>query len=243
MLRPNPRQNFAAGSKPGQSLGAGHRDLALTDPDRWFLPSVQDTLQKIHSGAANEPGHEDVHRIVVDPVRRVVLLQLSVRKYRDAIAERHRLNLIMGDVNRRYAQSGMESPEFRAHLHAKLGVQIGQGFVEEERLRVTNNGAAHRDALSLAAGKLLRFTDHQISEIEDTRDFAYPLIDLGSRQAMLLKREAHVLPYGHVRIEGVVLKDHRNIAIARRHVVDNFAVDLDLALREFFPGPQSFEAE
>jgi hypothetical protein len=41
-----------------------------------------------------------------------------------------------------------------AHLHAHLGVQVGQRLVEQERLGLAHDGAAHRHALALAAGQL-----------------------------------------------------------------------------------------
>ena len=47
---------------------------------------------------------------------------------------------------------------------------------------------------------------------------------------MLFEREADILAYAHVRIEGVVLEDHGDVAVARRHVVDHLAADLDFAL-------------
>ena len=55
----------------------------------------------------------------------VVLLQHAARKYGDAIAERHRLDLIVSDMDGRDAEPGMEPAEFGAHLHAQLGVEIG----------------------------------------------------------------------------------------------------------------------
>jgi hypothetical protein len=41
-----------------------------------------------------------------------------------------------------------------AHLHAQLGVEIRQRLVEQEHLRIAHDGAAHGDALALAARKL-----------------------------------------------------------------------------------------
>ena len=50
----------------------------------------------------------------------------------------------------------MEFFQFDAHLHAQLGIQVGERLVEQEHLRMTNDGAAKRDALALTAGKLAR---------------------------------------------------------------------------------------
>jgi hypothetical protein len=44
--------------------------------------------------------------------------------------------------------------------------------------------------------------------------------------------ERHVLVDRHVRIERVVLENHRHVAVFRRHVVDHLAVDRDLAVAD-----------
>jgi hypothetical protein len=43
-------------------------------------------------------------------------------------------------------------------LDPERGVQIRQRLVEEEYFRLADDGAAHRDALTLAAGERLRQT-------------------------------------------------------------------------------------
>ena len=55
------------------------------------------------------------------------------------------------------------------------------------------------------------------------------LVDLGLVDLGQLQREAHVLAHGHVRVERVVLEDHRDVAVLRRAVVDHLAADLQLA--------------
>jgi hypothetical protein len=47
-----------------------------------------------------------------------------------------------------------------------------------------------------------------------------------------LEREAHVLAHCHVRVQRVVLEHHRDVAIARRQVVDALAADDQIALRD-----------
>ena len=48
----------------------------------------------------------------------------------------------------------MEVLELGAGLDAELGVEVGERFVEEEDLGVADDGAAHGDALALAAAEL-----------------------------------------------------------------------------------------
>ena len=44
-----------------------------------------------------------------------------------------------------------------------------------------------------------------------------------------LQAERHVVVDGHVRIKGVALEDHRDVAILRRDVVDKLVVDIQFA--------------
>ena len=46
----------------------------------------------------------------------------------------------------------MERRNLTPHLNAKLGVEIGQGLVEQEGFRLLHDRAADRDALALPAG-------------------------------------------------------------------------------------------
>ena len=61
----------------------------------------------------------------------------------------------------------MHALDLGAHLHAQLGVEIGQRLVEQEHLGIAHDGAAHGDALALAAGELLRAAREQFGDVED----------------------------------------------------------------------------
>jgi hypothetical protein len=69
-----------------------------------------------------------------------------------------------------------------AHLHAQLGVEVGQRLVEQEHLRVAHDGAAHGDALALAAGELARLAVEQRREAEDLGGLGDARVDLGLRR-------------------------------------------------------------
>ena len=61
----------------------------------------------------------------------------------------------------------MQLLDLRAHLHAQLGVEVRERLVEQEHLRIAHDGAAHGDALALAAGELARIALEQGVEAED----------------------------------------------------------------------------
>jgi hypothetical protein len=68
-----------------------------------------------------------------------------------AVAERHRLGLVVGDVDGRDAEAPLQLGDVRAHLDAQLGVEVGERLVHQEHARLADDRPAHRDALALAA--------------------------------------------------------------------------------------------
>jgi hypothetical protein len=96
--------------------------------------------------------------------------------------------------------------------------------------RLAHERASHRDALPLSPGQLARKALHQRSDLEKLRD----LVDTPSHVARGACRacaaDTRVPSDRHVRVERVVLEDHRDVAVARRQVVRDFAPDADRAV-------------
>ena len=63
---------------------------------------------------------------------------------------------------------------------------------------------------------------------------SHALADLGLVDAGDLEREAHVVGDGHVRVERVVLEDHRDVAVLGGQVGDVAVADPDLAVVDLF---------
>ena len=84
------------------------------------------------------------------------LLNLTAVHHHDPVGQRHRLDLVVRDIDSRGLNLLVYPFDFRAHLNAQLCVQIGQRLVEQKYLGISHDGAAHGDALALAAGKLAR---------------------------------------------------------------------------------------
>ena len=122
---------------------------------------------------ADEAGDEDRWRVLVDLLRRADLLDAAAAHDDDAVGQRHRLDLVVGDVDERRRELLVQLLDLGAHLDAQLGVEIGERLVEEEDLRVAHDGAAHGDALSLAAGELARAALEEVVEAEDLRRLAH----------------------------------------------------------------------
>jgi hypothetical protein len=136
----------------------------------------------------------------------------------------------VGDVDHGRPEPLLEARDLGSHLDAELCVQVRERLVHEERTRVAHDRAPHRDALTLAAGEVRGLAVEMVGEVEHLRRVLDLLLDLGLVDLGQLEREAHVVAHGHVRVQRVVLEDHRDVAILRRAVVDDLAADLELAV-------------
>ena len=162
-------------SRPSQTSSPRSRDTPsgigiAALPRRCDEPTARTWLDRgaceVHRRRPDEARDEEVRRPVVDVRRRVDLLELARAQDRDAVAHGHRLDLVVRDVDRRHAEPLLQRLDLAAHVHAELGVEVRQRLVHEEHLRLANDRPAHRDALSLAAGELLRPPVEQLLEPE-----------------------------------------------------------------------------
>ena len=181
--------------------------------------------QEVHRRAADEPGHEQVVRPLVELGRRADLLHDAALHHHDPVAERHRLGLVVGDVERGRRQRLLDARDLGAHLDAQLGVEVRQRLVHQERLGTAHDRATHRHPLPLATGEVGRLAVEvhgQLEHLGGLVDLALDgvLVDAGKDE-----REGHVLPHRHVRVERVGLEHHRDVTVLGRLVVDHLAVD------------------
>ena len=101
---------------------------------------------------------------LVNLLRRADLLNATVGHDDDAVGERERLALVVGDVERGLAQSPLQLAQLPAHGETELEVEVRQRLIEQQDARLEHDAARNRDALLLAAGKLARITGCQIGQ-------------------------------------------------------------------------------
>ncbi len=94
--------------------------------------------------------------LVVELQRRADLLDRAVAQHDHAVGQRHRLDLVVRDVDRRRAEVAVQLGDLDPRLAAQRRVEVGQRLVEQEDLGRPHDRAADRHALALAAGELLR---------------------------------------------------------------------------------------
>ena len=139
------------------------------------LAAVDAPLEQVHLRAPDERRHERVHRAEVDIVGRSHLLDDAVAQDDDAVRHRHRLDLVVGDVQRRAADASMELQQLGAHLDAQQRIEVRERLIHEERDRVSDDRPTERDALALPARQLARIPRQHPLESEQLRDLG----DLG----------------------------------------------------------------
>ena len=142
---------------------------------------------------------------VVEQLRLGDLLEHAGAHHRDAVAHRHRLDLVVRHVDRRRLELLLELRDVRAHLYAQLRVEVRKRLVHEEDLRAADDRAAHRDALPLTAGQLLRLAVELLRQVEHLRRPRHALVDLVLRLLAQAKAERDVLEHRQMRVERVVL--------------------------------------
>ena len=112
----------------------------------------------IHRRRANELCNKQAAGLVEQFEWRPYLLDDSVVHHHDSIGQGHGFYLVMGHIHGGGFEALVQRLDLRAHRHAQLGIQVGQRFVEQEDLGISNNRATHGHTLALTARQLARVT-------------------------------------------------------------------------------------
>jgi hypothetical protein len=121
----------------------------------------------------------------------------------------------VGHVDRRGAEPALQELDLGPHLDAQLGVEVRQGLVEEEHLRVAHQGAPDGHALALAARQVPRLAVEIRVEAQQARGLIHPLGNGGAVHAVDAHSVADVVAHAHMGVERVVLEHHGGVALAR----------------------------
>ena len=123
----------------------------------------------------------------------------------------------------------MQLFQLDAHLDAQFGVEVRQWLVEQEHLRVPHDRPPEGDALALTARQLPGLALQEFLNAEDLGRVLHALGDVGAVEFPHFQAKGHIVVDAHMRVERVVLKHHRDVAIHRRQIVDDLVVDQDAA--------------
>ncbi len=147
----------------------------------------------------------------------------------DARRHRHRLLLIVRDVDERRADVAVDLRQLDLQPLAELQVERAERLVEQQHRRSVDERARDRDPLLLAARELAGQPIAEVFEPDERERLLDPAGRLARRHLRHLETEADVVPHRHVREERVRLEDRVDAAAVRRQPVDALVADLDLA--------------
>ncbi len=133
----------------------------------------------------------------------------------------------MGHQEEGNAGAALHGFQFEAHLFAQFGIERGQRLIEQQDVGLKHQRARQGDALAFAAGKLRGAAGFLAGEADQLQGFAHAAIDLGG--AVALEAELYVGARGEVREEGVILEHCADVALIRLALIDDFAVEQDVA--------------
>nr|GEX10615.1 hypothetical protein [Tanacetum cinerariifolium] len=191
-------------------------------------------LEKAHLRRAEEPCDEQVGRVMIKLQRRPDLFDATAVEHDHLVGQGHGFDLIVGDVDHRCLQLLVQARQFQSGLNAQGSVKVGQRFIEQEDFRVAHDGATDGYALALTARQLLGLAFKQRAEFENARGFVDLFLDFILGRTGEVQREGQVFADGHVRVQGVGLKHHRQVALGRSDLGDLAAIKLDTAAGDVF---------
>ena len=208
-----------------------HRDGVIVEEDHVDLVAVslQFDVEEVHLRCADKARHELVVGLVVQVHGRVDLLDVAQLHDDDAGAHGHGLHLVVRDVDEGGFQAFVQRRDLGTHRGAQLGVQVGKRLVKQEHLRIAHQGAAQSHTLALAAAHFLGLALQIILDVQHLGRLQDALLDLVLGHFAVSQAECHVFVHGHVRIQGVALEHHCDVAVLRLHVVDQRVADEHVA--------------
>src|SRR5918996_4186606 len=124
-------------------------------------------VDEVHGRGADEGRNESVGRVGVHLLGRSDLADLTVENDHDAVAQTHRLDLVVRDVDRRRAETLLELLQLVTGGSAQLCVEVAERFVEEEHARVSDERTGERHALTLTTRQVTWLAVEKLPDAEE----------------------------------------------------------------------------
>src|SRR5229473_3584824 len=200
---------------------AGADRSAPTEPRRSHLESIKGHPDAVRLALENVRASDefgDIARLRPGVERQgiVDLLDAAMVHDRDAVRCRHRLGLVVGDIDRGDAEFIVQTADLAAHFLAQIGVEVGERLVQQQDFRLHHQRAGQRHPLLLAAREFVRIARGEVVELHHIEDLSDPALQLVFCYLPHLQAKRDVLFDRHVRPQRVALEDHRHPAALRR---------------------------
>ena len=149
----------------------------------------------------------------------------------------HAVNLIpvVGDQYDRLAKSAQGFPQLLFQPEPQMAVQRGERLVQQQNFRFVDQNAGQCNTLLLTAGKLMGALSFSTLQIHCPDD----LIDHLVRILFVSDTGSNVLPYGHIREQGILLKQIAYFSLLGRQVDFLLGVKQDSSIQNN-PAPIRF---
>ena len=150
----------------------------------------------------------------------------------DAIAQRHGLDLIVGDIHHCRPKASLKQVQLAAHFVAQGRVEVAERLIEQEDRRPPHQRPPQRHPLLLPARQLRRPAVEQVGQAQQLGRFLHavrpcPAPAAGTRPSASRQNEpplrmphaeGEVVGDAEVRVERRPLEDQRHVARPRRQV-------------------------
>ena len=166
-----------------------------------------------HGALANKLGDELVAGIVVQVVRRVSLGHPSAVQQGHLVGHGKGLVLVVGDQDGGDAVALQQFTDFGGQFRAQLCIQAGEGFVQQQDLRIRRQRPGQRHPLLLAAGQLVGEGTAVFAQGDQLQHALHPLAPLLARQ--VAEPEADIAAHVEMGKQGEILEHHAHLALFR----------------------------
>src|SRR5262245_7460343 len=195
------------------------------DDDHVFRHTADGRVE--HVVSADKVGYKTSCRTFVNIFRSADLVELAPMENPNAVAHRHRLVLIVSDVDRCHSARLMQKSSRCARFLAQFSVEVRQRFVQEQQLGTDHQGAREGDALLLASGKLVNSRLFQTSKLYFFERRGNTPEHFFTRNLSNLQSKCDILGNSQVRKQSIVLEDKTDIAAVRWIVCDVDVIEKD----------------
>ncbi len=146
----------------------------------------------------------------------------------------HGLGLVMRNIDHRGVDLPVQLLQLDAHLGPELGIQVAQRLIEKKDFWPADDGPPDGHPLPLPPRQGLGLAIQLSFDLQQGSGLHDPRPDLAPGIMPQLQPESHILEYRHMRVQGIVLKDHGDIPVAGPEIIDGLAVDTDGSLPDLF---------